>query len=55
VDVAKIAERLGGGGHKYASGCKIKTQDYQSALEMLLSAIKEELYSTPGLERTVKV
>jgi phosphoesterase RecJ-like protein len=55
VDVAKIAERLGGGGHKYASGCKIKTKDYQSALEMLLSAIREGLYSTPGLERTVKV
>jgi phosphoesterase RecJ-like protein len=55
VDVAKIAERLGGGGHKYASGCKIRAQDYQSALEMVLSAIKEELYSTPGLERTAKV
>jgi phosphoesterase RecJ-like protein len=55
VDVAKIAERLGGGGHKYASGCKIKAQDYQSALETVLSAIKEELYSTPGLERTAKV
>jgi phosphoesterase RecJ-like protein len=55
VDVAKIAERLGGGGHKYASGCKIKAQDYQSALEMVLSVIKEELYSTPGLERTAKV
>ena len=55
VDVAKIAERLGGGGHKYASGCKIKAQDYQSALEILLSAIKEELYSTPGLERTTKI
>lgn len=55
VDVAKIAERLGGGGHKYASGCKIRAQDYQSALEMVLSAIKEELYSTPGFERTAKV
>lgn len=55
VDVAKIAERLGGGGHKYASGCKIKARDYQSALEMVLSAIKEELYSAPGLERTAKV
>jgi len=55
VDVAKIAERLGGGGHKYASGCKIKAQDYQSALEMLLSAIREGLYSTPGLERPAKV
>jgi len=55
VDVAKIAERLGGGGHKYASGCKIKAQDHQSALEMVLSAIREGLYSTPGLERTAKV
>ena len=55
VDVAKIAERLGGGGHKYASGCKIKAQDYQSALEMLLSAIREGLYSTPGLEKPAKV
>ena len=55
VDVAKIAERLGGGGHKYASGCKIRAQDYQSALEMLLSAIREGLYSTPGLERPAKV
>lgn len=45
VDVAKIAESLGGGGHKYASGCKIKTKSYQEALEKLLKAIRE------GLER----
>ncbi len=45
VDVAKIAEALGGGGHKYASGCKIKSDSYKSALEKLLSAIRE------GLER----
>ncbi|WP_448588614.1 DHH family phosphoesterase [Thermocrinis sp.] len=50
VDVAKIAEKLGGGGHKYASGCKIKVKDYQSALDILLSAIREELYSTYGIE-----
>jgi len=43
VDVAKIAEALGGGGHKYASGCKIKADSYESALEKLLSAIREGL------------
>ncbi len=45
VDVAKIAEALGGGGHKYASGCKIMADSYESAFEKLLSAIRE------GLER----
>jgi len=45
VDVAKIAEALGGGGHKYASGSKIKAQTQEEALEKLLSAIRE------GLER----
>ena len=43
VDVAKIAEALGGGGHKYSSGCKIKADSYESALEKLLSAIREGL------------
>lgn len=43
VDVAKIAESLGGGGHKYASGCKIKVFGYQEALERLLEAIRLEL------------
>ncbi len=43
VNVGKIAERLGGGGHKYASGAKIKTSSYEEAKEKLLSAIKEEL------------
>ena len=43
VDVAKIAESLGGGGHKYASGCKIKALSYQEALERLLEAIRLEL------------
>lgn len=43
VDVAKIAEYLGGGGHKYASGCKIKALNHQEALEKLLSAIRVEL------------
>lgn len=43
VNVGKIAERLGGGGHKYASGAKIKTNSYEEALKKLLEAIKEEL------------
>jgi len=45
ADVAKIAEALGGGGHKYASGCKIQAGGYQEALEKLLKAVRE------GLER----
>ncbi len=45
VDVAKIAEELGGGGHKYASGCKIKANSYEEAMDILLKAIKR------GLER----
>jgi phosphoesterase RecJ-like protein len=43
VDVSKIAERLGGGGHKYASGCKIKASSLDEALSKLLSAIREQL------------
>ncbi len=43
ANVARIASVLGGGGHKYASGCKIKANSYEEALEKLLKAIKEEL------------
>ncbi len=43
VDVSKIAERLGGGGHKYASGCKIKAISREEALEKLLSEIRKQL------------
>ena len=43
VDVSKIAERLGGGGHKYASGCKIKASSYEEALGKLLSSIRKQL------------
>ncbi len=43
VDVAKIAQMLGGGGHKYASGCKIKAASHTEAMEKLLEAIKEWL------------
>jgi len=49
VDVSKIAERLGGGGHKYASGCKIKANSHEDALKKLLSEIRKqlELQKTP--------
>ncbi len=43
ADVSKIAESLGGGGHKYASGCKIRAKSYQSAMEKLITAIREGL------------
>ncbi len=43
ADVSKIAERLGGGGHKYASGAKIKENSYEKALEKLLSEIRKQL------------
>ncbi len=43
ADVSKIAERLGGGGHKYASGCKIKAKSYEDALETLLKEIKKQI------------
>jgi phosphoesterase RecJ-like protein len=43
VDVSKIAERLGGGGHRYASGCKIRAKDYEEALGLLLSEIRKQL------------
>ncbi|NPB06196.1 MAG: bifunctional oligoribonuclease/PAP phosphatase NrnA [Aquificae bacterium] len=43
VNVGRIAERLGGGGHKYASGAKIKASSKEEALNKLLSAVREEL------------
>lgn len=43
VNVANVAQKLGGGGHKYASGCKIKARSTAEAIDILLSAIKEEL------------
>jgi len=43
VNVGKMAEKLGGGGHKYASGAKIQAKTYEEALEKLLSVIREEL------------
>ncbi len=43
ANVANIASSLGGGGHKYAAGCKIKASSYEEALERVLNAIREEL------------
>ena len=44
TDVSKICERLGGGGHKYAAGCRLpKTLTLEQALEKLLSEIEIEL------------
>ncbi|MCS7083979.1 MAG: bifunctional oligoribonuclease/PAP phosphatase NrnA [Aquificaceae bacterium] len=45
VDVAKIAQKLGGGGHIYASGCKIRAVDAKEAVDRLLEAIREEFVS----------
>jgi len=42
INVAKIAEIFGGGGHKNAAGCRIRL-DFKSAKEALLKAIKENL------------
>lgn len=52
VDVAKIAESLGGGGHKYASGCKIKGS-YEEAKERLLTAIREGLQRDGLIKKVV--
>jgi len=42
VDVSKIAQRLAGGGHKYASGCKLY-DDMHTSLYKLLDSIALEL------------
>jgi len=42
VDVSKIAQCLGGGGHKYASGCKLY-DDMHTSLYKLLDNIALEL------------
>ncbi len=49
IDVSKIAQRLGGGGHKYASGCKLY-EDMHTALYKLLDSIALELNSEFTLE-----
>ena len=41
VDVQKIMASLGGGGHKTAAACQIKTKDFQLVEKRLRAAIKE--------------
>ena len=43
IDVAKIAETFGGGGHHYAAGCTIQKPP-KIALEKLMEEIKKSLY-----------
>ena len=43
LDVAKVCEKLGGGGHRYAAGAKIPLIPKEEALKKVLSAIGEEL------------
>lgn len=43
VDVSKVAESLGGGGHKRAAGAFIKNKDLNSVKEKVLNLIKNEL------------
>lgn len=41
VDVQKIIAKLGGGGHKTASACQIKTDDFELVEKRLRASIKE--------------
>ncbi len=43
VDVSKVAESLGGGGHKRAAGAFIKNKDLNTVKEKVLNLIKNEL------------
>ena len=43
IDVSKIAQTLGGGGHKAAAGARIDTTDMETAVEMILEQIKKSL------------
>ena len=43
IDVAKIAETFGGGGHHFAAGCTIQKPP-KIALEKLMEEIKKSLY-----------
>lgn len=46
ADVAKIANFLGGGGHKYASGAKIVASSEGEALDKVLQAIKSYMHQS---------
>ncbi len=44
ADVSKVANLLGGGGHKYASGAKIRASSENEAVEKVLQAIRSVIY-----------
>lgn len=46
LDVASVAERFGGGGHKYAAGCTLEG-DQASVTEMLLEALRSSVEARP--------
>lgn len=43
LDVCAIAERHGGGGHRFASGCTVEGMDCDSAVRVILDALETQL------------
>ena len=41
MNVKKIVEKLGGGGHRTVAACQIKEKSFDKAYELLISAINE--------------
>ena len=41
MNVKKIVEKLGGGGHKTVAACQIKADNFDTAYKLLISAIDE--------------
>ncbi len=53
VDVNKVAQMFGGGGHSTASGCSIEGE-MEDVIRMVVSAVKQEImYAIPGLRHNV--
>lgn len=46
-DTGKIASKLGGGGHIYASGATIKTQDFQRTVSEVVDMVKDYIKKNP--------
>ncbi len=45
VDVARVAQQFGGGGHRAAAGCTIEGVDLRTAIERIISAVRDALAS----------
>ncbi|MFA4016436.1 MAG: hypothetical protein RUDDFDWM_001546 [Candidatus Fervidibacterota bacterium] len=43
VDVADVAKRFGGGGHRMASGCIVEGMTMRKAIRLMLKTLKEEM------------